>query len=106
MPKHRTKSSSAKPGPEGALSFVTGKRDKNGKILRGQGRGYWSVKEIPKSSTPLLGGDYGADCEAGERRAEEFLRYLNLDRSATEAMYQTLRSVSDHHVKLETATLW
>jgi hypothetical protein len=77
--KRRTKSISTKSNPVSKLSFVTDKRDKNGKILRGRGFDYWTATQTPKLPTPLLGGDFGADCEAGERRAEEFLRYLNRD---------------------------
>jgi hypothetical protein len=69
MAKRRIKSRPAKPPPL-TLSFATDLDKRARKLAAGRGRDFWTVKET---------GDYLVDYEAGERLAEQFLRYLNLD---------------------------
>jgi hypothetical protein len=49
------------------MGFVSEhKRDKNGKVLRGEGRDWWNVRET---------GEHRLDLALGEKLATEFVRY-------------------------------
>jgi hypothetical protein len=48
------------------MPFITDKRDKKGKVLRGERRDWWNVKET---------GEFSLDHALGEKLAVEFLRY-------------------------------